>query len=92
MPVTASANSPYIVVGHGFTEPHQAGAPDSACTSCHRAQCDTNFAVPLGELVMPAPFAGSTPRAEHSGDRRELRDWCESLPSRGEGGGGEEEE
>jgi len=92
VPVTASAGSPYIVVGRGFTQPRQAGAPDNACTSCHRAQCDTNFAVPLGELVMPAPFADSTISAEDSAARQELRDWCESLPPRGDGGGGEEEE
>lgn len=78
--------------GAYVTQPHQSGAPDNACTSSHRAQCDTNFAVPLGDLSMPAPFADSTISAEDSTARQELRDWCESLPGRGDGGGGEEEE
>ena len=90
VPVTASVDSPYTVVGEGFAQPHHEGAPDNSCTSCHRAQCDTHFAVPLGELVMPAPFADSTTTGEVSADLEEIRDWCDTL-SYGEEGGGDNE-
>ena len=80
VPLNASLDSPYIVVGEGFAQPHQDGAPENSCTSCHRAQCDTRFAVPLGELAMPAPFADSTFTNGESADLQELRDWCATLP------------
>lgn len=88
VPLTASKDSPYVVVGGGFTQPDHDGAPENACTSCHRAQCDTNFAVPLGELVMPGPFADSTFTDSVSADLRELRDWCATLPAGPQGGTG----
>ncbi len=80
VPLTASTDSPYFVVGDGFTQPYNVGAPENSCTSCHRAQCDTNFAVPLGELIMPAPFGDSTFIDSVSDDLQELRDWCATLP------------
>ena len=91
VPVAATADSPYIVVGDQFSQPHSDGAPDNSCTSCHRAQCDTNFAVPLGELEMPGPFADSTYTQANSGDLAELREWCETLPQGEAGGGGDGE-
>ncbi len=90
VPLIASTDSPYVVVGAGFTQPYHDGAPENSCTSCHRAQCDTNFAVPLGELVMPGPFADSTFTDGVSADLQELRDWCTTLPG-GQQGGGEED-
>ncbi len=92
VPLIASTDSPYVVVGEGFSQPHHDGAPENSCTSCHRAQCDTNFAVPLGELVMPGPFADSTFADGVSADLQELRDWCATLPLGGGGGGGGESE
>ena len=91
VPLIASTDSPYVVVGEGFTQPYHDGAPENSCTSCHRAQCDTNFAVPLGELVMPGPFADSTFTDGVSADLQELRDWCATLPVGPQGGtdGGE---
>lgn len=83
VPVTATVDTPYVVVGEGFAQPHHEGAPDNSCTSCHRAQCDTNFAVPLGELVMPGPFADSAFTDGVSADLQEIRDWCASLPEAG---------
>lgn len=92
VPVTAGPDAPYTVVGEGFSQPVHAGAPDNSCTSCHRPQCDTNFAVPLGELVMPGPFADSTFTEEGTADLQALREWCRDLHSGGGGGddGGEE--
>lgn len=86
VPVTAGPDAPYTVVGEGFSQPIHAGAPDNSCTSCHRPQCDTNFAVPLGELVMPGPFADSTTTEAGAADLQELRDWCRDLPFGGGGG------
>ena len=91
VPMTAGPDAPYIVVGEGFSQPIHAGAPDNSCTSCHRPQCDTNFAVPLGELVMPAPFADSTFTDAGAADLQELREWCRDLPLGGGGGGGGED-
>ncbi len=82
VPVIDDPDAPYIVVGDGFKQPYQTGAPQNSCTSCHRAQCDRNFAVPLGELVMPGPFADSTFHATVSADLQELRDWCRTVPRR----------
>ena len=82
VPVTDDPDAPYIVVGDGFEQPYQTGAPQNSCTSCHRAQCDRNFAVPLGELVMPGPFADSTFHDTVSADLQELRDWCKTVPRR----------
>lgn len=90
VPVTGGVDAPYIVVGEGFTQPHHDGAPQNTCTSCHRAQCDDNFAVPLGQLQMPGPFADSTFTEDVSADLQEIRDWCASLPEGGGGGGGED--
>lgn len=84
VPVTATVDSPYVVVGEGFSQPHRDGAPVNTCTSCHRAQCDDRFAVPLGELVMPGPFADSNFREGVSADLAAIRDWCDRLPQ-GEG-------
>jgi hypothetical protein len=89
VPLTASKDSPYIVTGEGFAQPQHEGAPENSCTNCHRAQCDTNFAVPLGELVMPGPFDDSTYIAEVSADLQEIRDWCDNLPAPGADGGGD---
>ncbi len=91
VPLIASTDSPYVVVGAGFTQPYHDGAPENSCTSCHRAQCDTNFAVPLGELVMPGPFADSTFTDGVSADLQAIRDWCATLPVGPQGGtdGGE---
>lgn len=82
VPVIDDPDAPYIVVGDGFKQPYQTGAPQNSCTSCHRAQCDRNFAVPLGELVMPGPFADSTFHDTVSADLQELRDWCKTVPRR----------
>jgi hypothetical protein len=87
VPVTSGPDAPYIVVGDGFSQPIHEGAPDNSCTSCHRPQCDTSFAVPLGELVMPAPFADSTVTDAGAADLQELREWCRDLPLHGGGGG-----
>ena len=89
VPLTASKDSPYFVAGEGFAQPQHEGAPDNSCTSCHRAQCDTNFAIPLGELVMPGPFDDSIYAAEVSADLQEIRDWCDNLPEGGDDGGGD---
>ena len=91
VPLTASKDSPYVVVGDGFTQPYHAGAPQNSCTSCHRPQCDTNFAIPLGELVMPGPFVDSTFTDGVSADLQEIRDWCSTLPGGQQGGGSEED-
>ncbi len=83
IPVTASKEAPYVVVGDDFAQPYHQGAPDNSCTSCHKPQCDNQFAVKLGELSMPGPFTdyhnfiGVTP------DLQELRDWCTTIPSGG---------
>ncbi len=89
VPLTASKDSPYIIAGEGFVQPQHEGAPENSCTNCHRAQCDTNFAVPLGELVMPGPFDDSTYVPEVSADLQEIRDWCDNLPPPGADGGGD---
>ena len=81
VPVTASADSPYIVVGEQFEQPIHAGAPDNSCTSCHRPQCDTFFVEPLGDLQMPGPFADTTWAEGSSADAEALRDWCDTLHS-----------
>ena len=86
VPVITDADAPYIIVGEAFTQPFHEGAPDNSCTSCHRAQCDGGFTVPLGELVMPGPFEDSTFVHEVPEDLEEVRDWCRSLPNRGVGG------
>ena len=86
VPVIEGADAPYIVVGEDFAQPFHEGAPDNSCTSCHRAQCDNGFAEPLGQLVMPGPFAESSFHPEVSDDLQAVRDWCESLPNRGVGG------
>ena len=88
VPVTGGVDAPYIVVGEGFAQPHHEGAPDNSCTSCHRAQCDDNFAVPLGQLEMPGPFADSTFTESVSADLQEIRDWCATLPEAGGDGCG----
>jgi hypothetical protein len=89
VPLTASKDSPYIVAGEGFAQPQHDGAPENECTTCHRAQCDTNFAVPLGELMMPGPFDDSTYAPEVSADLQAIRDWCNKLPPPGADGGGD---
>ena len=81
VPVTATADSPYIVVGEQFEQPIHAGAPDNSCTSCHRPQCDTFFSEPLGDLQMPGPFADTTWAEGSSADAEALREWCDTLPS-----------
>lgn len=86
VPVVEGKDAPYIVVGEDFTQPFHEGAPDNSCTSCHRAQCDNGFAEPLGQLVMPGPFAESRFDPEVSDDLQAVRDWCESLPNGGVGG------
>lgn len=91
VPLTASTDSPYVVVGDGFTQPYHDGAPGNSCTSCHRPQCDTGFAVPLGQLVMPGPFEDSNFHDTVSTDLQELRDWCETLPNGGFGGPSDED-
>ena len=91
VPVTAGPDAPYTVVGEGFSQPIHEGAPDNSCTSCHRPQCDTDFAVPLGALLMPGPFADSTATPEGAADLQALREWCRDLPTGG-GGGGEDGE
>lgn len=81
VPVTLDKSTPYIIVGEDFEQPIHEGAPENSCTSCHRPQCDTNFSVPLGQLVMPGPFEASNFHAELSEGVQEMRDWCESLPN-----------
>ena len=83
VPVVEGKDAPYIVVGADFAQPFHEGAPDNSCTSCHRAQCDNGFAEPLGQLVMPGPFAESR-HPEVSDDLRAVRAWCRP-PERGRG-------
>jgi len=89
VPLSASKDSPDGVMGEGFSQPQHEDAPENSCTNCHRAQCDTNFAVPLGELVMPGPFDDSNYVPEVSADLQALRDWCDNLPAPGTDGGGD---
>ena len=86
VPVLEGKAPPYVVVGDGFSQPFHDGAPQNSCTSCHRPQCDNGFAVPLGQLVMPGPFADSTYHSQVSDDLQAMRDWCASLPNGGVGG------
>ena len=82
VPLTATATSPYTVVGEDFTQPIHASAPRNSCTSCHRAQC-SQFNVDLMELPMPAPFDSYTVSDTNAADRAEIKAWCNEVNPRG---------
>lgn len=82
VPLTATATSPYIVIGEDFTQPIHNGAPKNRCTSCHRAQC-SQFSMDLTLLPMPAPFDAYTESDLHADDRIEVKAWCDVVDPRG---------
>ena len=76
VPLTRSSDSPYVVVGQAFRQPLHEGAPQNSCTSCHKPQCDSLFAIPLGRLPMPAPFHSAEEAVFSQADYDELQHWC----------------
>ena len=56
--------------------------PGNRCTTCHRPSCDNRFAMPLADLMMPAPFDRYHYTEDFAEDRRALRDWCDQIGSR----------
>ena len=96
VPLIASPDSPYFVVGEEFSQPpgrkgdqKLASVPKelegSTCVECHRPQCLPDFFnIKLDELAMPAPFDDihKTMDPTSVADREELRKWCKSLKIR----------
>ncbi len=82
VPLTATATSPYTIIGEDFTQPIHDGAPENTCTSCHRAQC-SQFSMNLMLLPMPAPFDSYTETDINATDRAEVKAWCDAVDPRG---------
>ncbi len=82
VPLTATATSPYIVIGDNFAQPIHDGAPENTCTSCHRAQC-SQFSIDLMLLPMPAPFDAYTEGDLYADDLAEIKAWCNAVDPRG---------
>ncbi len=88
VPLIATADSPYYVVGADFRQPYTQSFPGNSCTECHRAQCTEQFEnYRLDQLHMPAPFYDMNFELEYEvgeisvtdADREEIRSWCATL-------------
>ena len=85
VPVLAGPTNPrppYVVIGEEFSQPITTELPGNRCTTCHRPACDNRFAMPLADLMMPAPFGAYHYTEDRAEDRQAIRDWCDEVGSR----------
>ena len=87
VPLIASEDSLYPIVGDEFFQPVAGHLPGDACSSWHRSWCVPGFFnVQLDPLEMPVPFYAVHRDRRKAADRAALRAWGESLDIRCLGG------